>query len=84
MFAQQFEAECAAIGACETAVETVKNALRSKDKEKENKVVLKGHCIDAKALTALCTVLSKDVLISSLCLSDTFLGDDGAILLSGY
>ncbi|KAJ3077306.1 hypothetical protein HDU98_004268 [Podochytrium sp. JEL0797] len=83
-FADQFEAECATLGACEAAIAVVKNALKEpKEKERKNKVVLQGHCIDAKALTALCTVLSKDVLISSLCLSDTFLGDDGAILLSG-
>ncbi|KAJ3068460.1 Leucine-rich repeat-containing protein 45, partial [Rhizoclosmatium hyalinum] len=85
MFAEQFEAECAVLGACESAVEAVKNSLKSqKEKEKDkNKVVLQGHCIDQKALTALCTVLSKDVLISSICLADTFLGDDGAILLAG-
>ncbi|KAI9348164.1 hypothetical protein BDR26DRAFT_854085 [Obelidium mucronatum] len=80
MFADQFDAECATLGVNENSVETVKNALKAKEK---NKLVLKGHCIDAKALTALCSVLSKDVLISSLCLSDAFLGDDGAILLSG-
>ncbi|KAJ3134095.1 Leucine-rich repeat-containing protein 45 [Physocladia obscura] len=72
MFCEQVAAECAHLGACETATASVVQALKNAAKE-ENKV----------ALTALCTVLSKDVIIASLCLSDVFLGDDGAILISG-
>ncbi|KAJ3232751.1 Leucine-rich repeat-containing protein 45 [Chytriomyces hyalinus] len=89
MFAQQFEAECNVLGACESAVSTIKGALKAASikREKEgasgNELVLQGLCIDGKALTALCSVLSKDVVMTRLCLADTFLGDDGAILISG-
>ncbi|KAI8612350.1 hypothetical protein BC830DRAFT_1137152 [Chytriomyces sp. MP71] len=84
MFSQQFEAECHVLGACESAVSSIKGALKAAAaQKKDNELVLQGHCVDGKALTALCTVLSKDVVISNLCLADTFLGDDGAILLAG-